>query len=119
MAVICVLIFVLGISIQIMILIIVSIVCLDVSRQSKMSMSDLAGNCRGVKRVCLLVGVCVCTGEEEAGVRGQPTERWYSMFPVENDCFIYGRWEDDIIWDNQVGPTSLGTRTETVLKSLQ
>ena len=27
---------------------------------------------------------------------------WYSIFPVENKELIYGRWEDKVIWDDQV-----------------
>ena len=27
---------------------------------------------------------------------------WYSIFPVENKELVYGRWEDKIIWDDQV-----------------
>ncbi|XP_041357029.1 transcription initiation factor TFIID subunit 1-like isoform X3 [Gigantopelta aegis] len=29
------------------------------------------------------------------------TNKWYSIFPIENESLIYGRWEDDIIWDAQ------------------
>lgn len=27
---------------------------------------------------------------------------WYSIFPVDNQELIYGKWEDKIIWDSQV-----------------
>ena len=27
------------------------------------------------------------------------TDTWYSIFPIENEALIYGRWEDDVIWD--------------------
>ena len=27
---------------------------------------------------------------------------WYSIFPVENPELLYGRWEDNIIWDSEV-----------------
>lgn len=26
-------------------------------------------------------------------------DTWYSIFPVENEELIYGKWEDEIIWD--------------------
>ncbi|KAK2151093.1 hypothetical protein LSH36_376g04026 [Paralvinella palmiformis] len=26
---------------------------------------------------------------------------WYSIFPVENEDLVYGRWEDDVIWDHE------------------
>jgi len=29
----------------------------------------------------------------------QSTDTWYSIFPIENESLIYGRWEDDVIWD--------------------
>ena len=29
-------------------------------------------------------------------------DKWYSIFPVENESLLYDRWEDDIIWDAQV-----------------
>ncbi|ELU04183.1 hypothetical protein CAPTEDRAFT_225982 [Capitella teleta] len=38
------------------------------------------------------------TADEEDG-SGKP-DKWFSIFPVENEDLIYGRWEDDIIWDN-------------------
>lgn len=38
--------------------------------------------------------------EEDSEAKKQ--EHWYSIFPVENEDLIYGRWEDDIIWDNTV-----------------
>ncbi|CAB3979442.1 transcription initiation factor TFIID subunit 1 isoform X2 [Paramuricea clavata] len=29
---------------------------------------------------------------------------WYSIFPVDNQELIYGRWEDKIIWDSEAMP---------------
>lgn len=29
------------------------------------------------------------------------TDTWYSIFPIENEALVYGRWEDDVIWDAQ------------------
>uniref|UniRef100_A0A3B4CXV0 Transcription initiation factor TFIID subunit n=1 Tax=Pygocentrus nattereri TaxID=42514 RepID=A0A3B4CXV0_PYGNA len=26
---------------------------------------------------------------------------WYSIFPIDNEELVYGRWEDNIIWDDQ------------------
>ncbi|KAK6628726.1 hypothetical protein RUM43_002542 [Polyplax serrata] len=26
-------------------------------------------------------------------------DTWYSIFPVENEELVYGRWEDEVIWD--------------------
>ncbi|XP_060532389.1 transcription initiation factor TFIID subunit 1 isoform X2 [Cylas formicarius] len=28
-------------------------------------------------------------------------DTWYSIFPVENEDLVYGRWEDDVIWDSE------------------
>lgn len=30
------------------------------------------------------------------------TKPWYSIFPVDNQELIYGKWEDKIIWDSEV-----------------
>ncbi|KAL0994301.1 hypothetical protein UPYG_G00120420 [Umbra pygmaea] len=27
--------------------------------------------------------------------------QWYSIFPIDNEELVYGRWEDHIIWDDQ------------------
>ena len=32
---------------------------------------------------------------------GASADVWYSIFPIENEALVYGRWEDDIIWDAQ------------------
>ncbi|CAO1362793.1 unnamed protein product [Diamesa tonsa] len=32
-------------------------------------------------------------------------ETWYSLFPIENDELINGKWEDDVIWDSQAMTT--------------
>ena len=35
-------------------------------------------------------------------VEETPTEDiWYSIFPVENDELVLGRWEEDILWDSE------------------
>lgn len=26
---------------------------------------------------------------------------WHSIFPIDNEELVYGRWEDNIIWDDQ------------------
>lgn len=26
---------------------------------------------------------------------------WFSIFPIDNEELVYGRWEDSIIWDDQ------------------
>lgn len=31
--------------------------------------------------------------------KGNIDDTWYSIFPVENEELVYGRWEDNIIWD--------------------
>ncbi|XP_030762639.1 transcription initiation factor TFIID subunit 1 [Sitophilus oryzae] len=28
-------------------------------------------------------------------------DTWYSIFPVENEDLVYGKWEDDVIWDTE------------------
>lgn len=37
-------------------------------------------------------------GQKESEDKNQ---EWFSIFPIENYELIYGRWEDDIIWDAQ------------------
>lgn len=37
-------------------------------------------------------------GQKEAE---EKDHEWFSIFPIENYDLIYGRWEDDIIWDAQ------------------
>uniref|UniRef100_A0A7M4DYX6 Transcription initiation factor TFIID subunit n=1 Tax=Crocodylus porosus TaxID=8502 RepID=A0A7M4DYX6_CROPO len=32
---------------------------------------------------------------------------WYSIFPIDNEELVYGRWEDNIIWDDQAMETCL------------
>uniref|UniRef100_A0A8C4V733 Transcription initiation factor TFIID subunit n=1 Tax=Falco tinnunculus TaxID=100819 RepID=A0A8C4V733_FALTI len=32
---------------------------------------------------------------------------WYSIFPIDNEELVYGRWEDSIIWDDQAMETYL------------
>ena len=32
----------------------------------------------------------------------EPEKQWSSIFPVENEELLYGKWEDHIIWDAQV-----------------
>ncbi|XP_028840154.1 transcription initiation factor TFIID subunit 1 isoform X2 [Denticeps clupeoides] len=27
--------------------------------------------------------------------------QWFSIFPIDNEALVYGRWEDNIIWDDQ------------------
>jgi transcription initiation factor TFIID subunit 1 len=29
----------------------------------------------------------------------EPDDTWFSIFPVENEELVYGRWEDEVIWD--------------------
>ena len=43
----------------------------------------------------------VCIALTECVSEVKPSE-WFSIFPVENEDLLYGRWEDDIIWDAQV-----------------
>ena len=32
---------------------------------------------------------------------------WYSIFPVDNEELVYGRWEDEVIWDTEKMPKKL------------
>ncbi|CAG9761722.1 unnamed protein product [Ceutorhynchus assimilis] len=34
-------------------------------------------------------------------VEPEQDDTWYSIFPVENEDLVYGRWEDDVIWDTE------------------
>uniref|UniRef100_A0A4W3HZD4 Transcription initiation factor TFIID subunit n=1 Tax=Callorhinchus milii TaxID=7868 RepID=A0A4W3HZD4_CALMI len=37
--------------------------------------------------------------EQQASQEDDKT--WYSIFPIDNEELVYGRWEDNIIWDDQ------------------
>ncbi|XP_038632195.1 transcription initiation factor TFIID subunit 1 isoform X2 [Scyliorhinus canicula] len=39
------------------------------------------------------------TPEQHASQEDDKT--WYSIFPIDNEELVYGRWEDNIIWDDQ------------------
>lgn len=32
----------------------------------------------------------------------EENETWWSIFPVENEELVFGKWEDDVIWDSEV-----------------
>lgn len=32
---------------------------------------------------------------------------WFSIFPIDNEELVYGRWEDNIIWDDEEMETVL------------
>ncbi|XP_014670703.1 PREDICTED: transcription initiation factor TFIID subunit 1-like, partial [Priapulus caudatus] len=54
----------------------------------------------GNKTVVLKQMPQVPLGSGGSGEREQQQANvWYSIFPVENSDLIYGRWEDDVIWD--------------------
>lgn len=44
-----------------------------------------------------MAGLLVAQFSEGRG----PSDLWYSIFPVENETLLYGRWEDEVIWDAQ------------------
>ena len=37
-------------------------------------------------------------------------DTWYSIFPVENEELVYGKWEDEVIWDTENMPKKLEPR---------
>ena len=39
--------------------------------------------------------------------RSYELSNFYSLFPVENEELVYGKWEDKIIWDDQVRRNNL------------
>lgn len=41
-------------------------------------------------------------------------DTWYSIFPVENEELVYGKWEDNIIWD----PENMATIPEPTVLTL-
>lgn len=50
------------------------------------------------------VSIVICTQNHFFRVLSKQREpetddTWYSIFPVENEDLVYGRWEDDVIWD--------------------
>ena len=52
----------------------------------------------------------VCPGQ--GSVRGFATDASsrYSIFPVENEELVYGRWEDEVIWDTENMPKKLAEK---------
>ncbi|XP_040573195.1 transcription initiation factor TFIID subunit 1 [Lepeophtheirus salmonis] len=43
-------------------------------------------------------GIKLQTMQQKRPINGDDT--WYSIFPVENEELVYGRWEDEVIWDD-------------------
>ena len=41
-------------------------------------------------------------------------EEFYSIFPVENEELVYGRWEDEVIWDHEKMPVRLQPKMVTI-----
>ena len=39
------------------------------------------------------IGLATASHEDDAP--------WFSIFPIDNEELVYGRWEDNIIWDDQ------------------
>ncbi|XP_055499648.1 transcription initiation factor TFIID subunit 1 isoform X1 [Leucoraja erinacea] len=37
----------------------------------------------------------------EQHVSQEDEKTWYSIFPIDNEELVYGRWEDNVIWDDQ------------------
>ena len=35
-------------------------------------------------------------------LQDEDAETWYSIFPIENEELLYGKWENEVIWDAQV-----------------
>uniref|UniRef100_A0A8C5B3X5 Transcription initiation factor TFIID subunit n=1 Tax=Gadus morhua TaxID=8049 RepID=A0A8C5B3X5_GADMO len=42
-----------------------------------------------------------------AGESAEEDSPWFSIFPIDNEELVYGRWEDNIIWDDQAMPRLL------------
>ncbi|EHB07147.1 Transcription initiation factor TFIID subunit 1 [Heterocephalus glaber] len=47
-----------------------------------------------------------CLSDDEVGFAAtlDDDKPWYSIFPIDNEDLVYGRWEDSIIWDAQAMP---------------
>ena len=41
-------------------------------------------------------------------------EEFHSIFPVENEELVYGRWEDEVIWDHERMPVKIQPKMVTV-----
>lgn len=41
--------------------------------------------------------VCFCC----SAASQEEDSPWFSIFPIDNEELVYGRWEDNIIWDDQ------------------
>ncbi|XP_066190073.1 transcription initiation factor TFIID subunit 1 isoform X3 [Sylvia atricapilla] len=55
-----------------------------------------------------VLGIAKC--KEKAPEQQVPLDEdkpWYSIFPIDNEELVYGRWEDNIIWDDQAMETYL------------
>uniref|UniRef100_A0A6Q2YD70 Transcription initiation factor TFIID subunit n=1 Tax=Esox lucius TaxID=8010 RepID=A0A6Q2YD70_ESOLU len=40
-------------------------------------------------------------GAPHSSAHAQNDAQWFSIFPIDNEELVYGRWEDNIIWDDQ------------------
>uniref|UniRef100_A0AAY4EQK9 Transcription initiation factor TFIID subunit n=1 Tax=Denticeps clupeoides TaxID=299321 RepID=A0AAY4EQK9_9TELE len=40
-------------------------------------------------------------GETHTHILHEDDSQWFSIFPIDNEALVYGRWEDNIIWDDQ------------------
>lgn len=43
------------------------------------------------------VFLCLCP----SSASHEEDSPWFSIFPIDNEELVYGRWEDNIIWDDQ------------------
>uniref|UniRef100_A0A8B9IVH4 Transcription initiation factor TFIID subunit n=1 Tax=Amazona collaria TaxID=241587 RepID=A0A8B9IVH4_9PSIT len=50
---------------------------------------------------------CTCCSESPRYISVDEDKTWYSIFPIDNEELVYGRWEDNIIWDDQAMETYL------------
>lgn len=44
-----------------------------------------------------VVSMCFCP----SAASQEEDSPWFSIFPIDNEELVYGRWEDHIIWDDQ------------------
>ncbi|XP_027581524.1 transcription initiation factor TFIID subunit 1 isoform X3 [Pipra filicauda] len=55
-----------------------------------------------------VLGIAKCKEKApEQQVSLDEDKPWYSIFPIDNEELVYGRWEDNIIWDDQAMETYL------------
>ncbi|GIX95370.1 transcription initiation factor TFIID subunit 1 [Caerostris extrusa] len=49
----------------------------------------------------VIIAQLLLFSEQECEYSEDKDDTWWSIFPVENEDLIHGRWEDDVIWNSE------------------